>query len=161
MIFNVNGRDAVESVLNIISERVIYNGLYVCVCMIGPPDVTSVTPANAGDVVTVGQVLAVAAGSSFCLVCMADLGLPEASERQWLRNNDGVDPTDICIDFRANGSMLCFTQITTAYSDTYNCTVSNSAGSDSAIATVRVAGTHYELFPMIYIYTHSYSPSKD
>lgn len=101
-----------------------------------------------GGVVNVSQgaSVKVRAGVDFCIRCNAYLGDPEASEISWRRRsvsgteNEGIDINDVCITFEGNGTLLCFTDITTSYDDTYTCFVGNEAGSDSGNVTVQVSG---------------------
>ena len=101
-----------------------------------------------GGVVNVNQGVSVKvkAGVDFCIRCDAYLGDPEASEISWRRRsvsgteNEGIDINDVCITFEGNGTLLCFTDITTSYDDTYTCFVGNEAGSDSGNVTVQVSG---------------------
>ena len=110
-----------------------------------------------GGVVNVNQgaSVKVKAGVDFCIRCDAYLGDPEASEISWRRRsvsgteNEGIDINDVCITFEGNGTLLCFTDITTSYDDTYTCFVSNEAGSDSGNVTVQVSGEDSCFFTII------------
>ena len=119
-----------------------------------------------GGVVNVNQgtSVKVRAGVDFCIRCNAYLGDPEASEISWRRRsvsgtqNEGIDINDVCIDIQGNGTLLCFTDITTSYDDTYTCFVSNEAGSDSGNVTVQVSGEDSCFFILILLFLLYFIP---
>ena len=88
----------------------------------------------------------VKAGTDFCVLCEPELGSPPAEEVTWRRRSlegtehEGIDISDVCITVHDNGTRLCFTDVSSAYSDVYSCFVSNDAGSDSGDINIQVSG---------------------
>ena len=85
-------------------------------------------------------------GVDFCVLCEPDFGSPPAQEIVWRRRSlegtahEGIDISDVCITIQNNGTRLCFTDVSRAYSDVYSCFVANEAGSDSGNITIDVSG---------------------
>ena len=126
--------------------------------------VTEIVDDNGVVNVSQGASIKVRAGVDFCIRCNTYLGDPEASEISWRRRsvsgtqNEGIDISDVCITFRGNGTLLCFTDITTSYDDTYTCFVSNEAGSDSGNVTVQVSGEDSCFFILILLFLLYFIP---
>uniref|UniRef100_A0A1X7T8A1 Ig-like domain-containing protein n=1 Tax=Amphimedon queenslandica TaxID=400682 RepID=A0A1X7T8A1_AMPQE len=119
---------------------------------ISPPNVPD-SSTNVGEILDDGSVVSVnqmtnvtvQAGTDFCVMCEPSLGSPPAEEIVWRRNSlegtehEGIDISDVCITIQDNGTRLCFTDVSRAYSDVYSCFVANEAGSDSGNITIQVS----------------------